>query len=158
MSSGGDFFSWLGQAIVIGLGWVVVHRLSVSRDRDKSRREMVASSADGLAESLSSLLAEAKGYHMKERNVGSELRIKMTLQDSTMRASSLSDICLDGTVLAQCRGDIAALRRAITGRHFEDEHTEILVETDNQLQSIADAALRAKRSLFKLKHLQFPAS
>lgn len=154
-STAAEFFKWVGQAIVVGLGWLVVHHLSVKRDRENSRREMLAASADGLAEALGALLAEGREYHLRGRSVSTELRIKMTLQDLAMRVSGLSDLCQETAHLASCRSDIGAVRRAITGRHFEDEHIVQLHEADTQLESIADAVIRAKRSCLRLKHNQF---
>ena len=154
--AGAEFVKWLGQAVVVGFGWWVVHVLTTSRDRDKARREILVDSADGLGESLSALFLEARAYHLASRDVASELRIKMTLQDLAMRATGLSELCRDEAKLAPCRSDIATLRRAITGKHFEDEHLVGIKEADQQLQSIAEAVLRAKRSLLQLKHAQFP--
>lgn len=156
MNEGADFIKWVGQALVVGLGWLVVHKLSSARDRDKARREMVAKSVDGLAETLNALFLEVRTYHLNARDVACELKIKMTLQDMAMRAIALSDICSEQPSLAQCRADIASLRRAITGKHFEDEHTGQLTETDPQFQLTVDATLRTKRSLLTLKHRQFP--
>lgn len=156
MSGTGDFFAWLGQAAVVGFGWWVIHHLSAKRDRDKARREMVADSADHIAEQLDEVHAFARSYHLNDRDSGAEIRIKMTLQDASMHAAGLSDICGDGVTLARCRAEISAMRKAITGEHFEDEHLGPLRESDEQFQRIADAFLRAKRCLLQLKHLQFP--
>ena len=156
MTVAGTVGAWLGQAFVIGLGWWVVHRLSAARDRDKARREMVAKSVDGLADGLSGVLTDARDYHISVREVSRELKIKMTLQDLAMRVAGLAEVCADEAFLAPCRADIAALRRAITGEHFEDEHLGPLPDAARQLQSIAEAILRAKRSFLRLKHRQFP--
>jgi hypothetical protein len=153
----GEFVKWLGQAVVVGFGWAVVHRLSARRDRDKARREMVAKSADTLSDAVGALLVDSRQYHLSERDSTLELKLKMTLQDLAMRVQGLSDICADEKSLAPCRAEIAYLRRSITGQHFEDEHVKPLAESDQQLESVADAAMRAKRQLLKLKHLQFPA-
>lgn len=156
MSAGGEFASWLGQAVVVGFGWWVIHRLTASRDRDKARREMVAKSADQISANLDTIHGDARGYHLKVRDAAVEVRIKMALQDASMHLVGLSEISKDGDTLARCRAEISALRRAITGEHFEDEHDGPLAETSQQFQRIADAFLRAKRGLLKLKHLQFP--
>ncbi|MDM0018365.1 hypothetical protein [Variovorax saccharolyticus] len=157
MSAGGEFFAWLGQAAVVGFGWWVIHRLSAARDRDKARREMVADSADHIAYQLNDIHSDARAYHLTDRNATIEVRLKMSLQDAAMHAAGLSDICKDDAILARCRAEISALRRAITGEHFEDEQLGPLPETAEQFQRIADAFLRAKRGLLQLKHLQFPA-
>lgn len=152
----GEFLKSLFQAVVIGSGWYVVHRLSANRDRDKARREMVSESADGLLESLDSLLVSARDYHLTERSVPVELTLKMSLQDLGMRLQGLSIVCADAPTLASCRAEVAALRRAITAHHFEDEHLAPLADSDRQIEDIADVLLRAKRQVLRLKFLQFP--
>ena len=152
-----EFFKWLGQLTAVGLGWYVVHRLSAQRDRDKARREMLAKSADGLTDALLVILSDARDYHLKDRDRKLELKLKMSLQDLAMRVQGLSDICTDEKELAACRAAVAALRRAVTGLHFEDEHFNPLPDSDRQLEDIAEAVMRARRQLLRLKHLQFPA-
>ncbi|MDQ0040856.1 hypothetical protein [Variovorax boronicumulans] len=156
MSAGGYFFAWVAQAIVVVIGWIVVHNQAAARDRDKARREMISKSADSLADELDELLSQAREYHLKERDRALEVRIKMSLQDAAMRSAGLTIICGDDAALARCRSEIAALRRAVTGNHFEDEHAGALDETDIQFQTIADTLLRAKWGLLQLKHLQYP--
>jgi hypothetical protein len=152
-----EFWMWIGQALVVAFGWWVVHRLSSARDRDKSRREMVAKSADQLIDALSAHLVIAHEYHLKTRDVTAELKIKMSIQDMAMRATGLSEISSDESVLAPCRSEIAAVRRAVTGAHFEDEHDGPLNESSQQVQDVAEAVSRAKRAVLRLKHRQFPA-
>lgn len=156
MKVSGDFFEWFGQVAVLGVGWFVVHKLSVQRDRDKARRELVVKSVDGLGEAIDGLVQDAVGYHLSARDASLERKIKMTLQDLAMRAVALSDSCGSEAALAQCRSDIAALRRAITGQHFEDEHEGPVPDSSPQLQTIAECIMRAKRDLLRLKHQQFP--
>lgn len=156
-SIGAEFLKWVGQALVVGVGWFVVDRLSAQRDHDKARREVIAKTVDTLMEAIDMILEDARAYHLEERNPSMELRLKMSLQDVVMRVLSLSVVCAEESALAPCRADIASLRRAATGAHFEDEHLAALAHGDAQLELIAEAALRAKRSLVRLKHLQFSA-
>ena len=146
----------LVQAVAIVTGWIVVHKLSVARDRDKARREMLAKAADGLSDDVGRLLISAKDYHAKERDKNLEDQIKMALQDISIRTSSLTQISNDTAVLASCRSAILGLKKAISSTHFEDEHTENLDSGSNQIQTIVAEALRAKQSFLKLKHCQFP--
>ena len=150
-----ELLKFIAQAAVVGIGWWIVHRLSVARDREKARREMVAKSADGLIESAGVLLADARAYHLALRNTANELKIKMTIQDMAMRVVGLSAICADNTTLAACRAAIAASRRAITSAHFDDEHDAPLEDSNPQFDEIAESVLRTKRCLLKLKHTQF---
>ncbi len=117
---------------------------------------MVAKSADQLIEALSAHLVLAHEYHLSPRNSAAELKIKMAIQDMAMRAAGLSEISSDEAVLTPCRTEIAGVRRAVTGGHFEDEHDGALKESNKQVQDIAEAILRAKRAVLRLKHAQFP--
>lgn len=152
-----SFLGWLGHVLVIVVGWVVVHGLSNRRDRDKARREMLAASVDDVSRALTELIGEARIYHLEPRDTAREVKIKMTLQDLGMRLTSLNDLDKGHSNLARCRVELGALRRAITGVHFEDEHLAPLHESDQVLQEIAEVLLRCQRSLLTTKHAQFPA-
>ena len=154
-SQGSEFLTWLGQAFVVGVGWYVVHVLSANRDREKARRETLVKTADALSDDAVSLLLHARNYHSKARDVSEELRIKMSLQDLSIKVNALADIFTEAALLAQCRSQILALRKAISGRHFEDEHTGPLADNDLQYQLMAEAALELKRALLKIKNRQF---
>lgn len=154
--AGREFVRLLVQGAVVVVGWMVVHKLSVGRDRDKARRELVAKSADALSDGVEEILVEAYGYHTTDRSVSAELKLKSKLQDLSVRLNGLTDL-IDGTsTLASCRSAVIGLKRAVTSEHFEDEHTEVLGEDSAQLQEIASEALRVKHALMNLKHQQFP--
>ena len=158
VTAGGEFLRFISQAAVVVVSWAVVHYLSARRDRDKARREMLAKSADVLGDIADKLLASARDYHAKPRDINLEISIKMTLQDLSLRTIALSDICADSQELAACRSGLLGLKRAITGKHFEDEHTGPLADSDAQLQEVASQVLRVKLSFLKLKHRQFPVA
>lgn len=153
--AGSAFLAWIGQALVVGAGWYVVHRLTVNRDIDKARRETVVKSTDSLSEDIGKLLLEARTYHSNARDISAELRLKMALQDVAIKVNGLSDIFLEAPLLAQARSQILALRKATTGNHFEDEHLQPLDNASPQFQLMAEAALELKRSLLKIKNRQF---
>ena len=67
-STAGEIFKFLSQAVIVGFGWYVVHRLSSARDKDKLRREMLAKTADGLCDDLSKVLTLAREYHLNSRD------------------------------------------------------------------------------------------
>lgn len=155
VSSVSEVLKALIQTGAIVIGWVVVHRLSAARDRDKARREMLVKAADSLSDEIGKLFIGAKDYHSKARELAQEIVLKMTLQDLSARTNLLSDICGDQKELASCRSAILALKKAISAVHFEDEHNEPLDLGSPQIQSIAAEALRAKQSFLRLKHRQF---
>lgn len=145
------------QAGSIIVGWIVVHKLSAARDRDKARREMLARAADALGDELTKLFASAKSYHTTDRNIEMEDSLKMTLQDISARTSLLVDISNEETELSLCKSALLSVKKAITGIHFEDEHDGPLEQGSQQIQLITSEILRAKRYFLQLKHKQFPA-
>lgn len=147
----------LVQVTAIVIGWIVVHKLSAARDRDKARREMLAKAADGLSDDVGKLLITARDYHTQARDRRIEDQIKMTLQDISIRTSTLYQISTDTKELAACRSSILSMKKAISFVHFEDEHTVPIELASPQVQSIVADALRVKQNFLKLKHCQFPA-
>lgn len=150
-----ELVAFTAQVIVIVIGWIVVHRLATSREWDKARRDMVSRSADAMTEEIDSLFSMACTYHQKDRTVSEETRIKMSLQGLSIKVCSLSDISTDDASLVLCRQDIIRLRQAITGQHFEDEHECPLMAGHEQLEVIAESAMRLKQGMVRLKHRQY---
>lgn len=146
---------FLSNAVVVGIGWYVVHVLSARRDRQKARRELVVNIADTLIAALNDLFIAARDYHTKPRDRNSENQIKMVIQDLAQSLSGLRSVLTDTSILHSCQASIRDLRASITKEHFEDEHVDELPEEDPLLQKIASAILRAKLSLSNLKFHQF---
>jgi len=149
-----SFLSWLGQAAVIAVGWLVVHRQAAKRDKDKTRREVLVKITDALAGNVDEVLRTAIAYHSSDRQVSQELKLKMALQDLAIQVNGISEIYRDHALLASTRTQVGVLRRAVTGAHFEDEHTLPLADSNPQLAGIAEAALDLKRSFVKIKNKQ----
>jgi hypothetical protein len=154
-SSLSEFVKFIGQVATIVFGWGVVHKLSASRDLDKSRREIVAKAADALSETADKLLLDARTYHLGDRSRNQEVQIIMALQDASIKTSALPSVCTSSSELVACRCAITSLKQAITSKHFEDEHNYPLDESDQQIQDIAAEVLRTKQVFMKLKHSQF---
>jgi hypothetical protein len=155
-SSSVEIFRFVAQSIVVAIGWLVVHRFSAAREKDKAQREMLADAADVLTEMASDVLLDARRYHVTKRDPDLELKLKMTLQDMATRTSGLSEVSEDVATLSACRSAVQGLRRSITGRHFEDEHDDQLDDRSTQLEEIASDAMRVKQCFLRLKYKQFP--
>jgi hypothetical protein len=151
-------WTFLGQAVVVIVGWWIVHLLSEKRDWEKARREMTAKSADAMIDMTTTLHADSRAYHLADRNDSLEVRIIGSLQDFGARTNALGEICSDASSLALCATEIIRLRQAITLEHFADEHTAALHSGDKQLEAIAEAIVRVKRAFLRLKHRQFKKS
>lgn len=149
-----EFFKLLISAVFIILGWVIVHKLTEKRDIDKSRRDTISSSIDKLCDQINNIVQEAENYHMSERDFSKENNIKRNLKDFSIRVSSLKDIVGDNGC-QEIWTNVRKLKQAITGLHFEDEHTGSLTSQDSQFEIIAEYEVALKRVLFDLKHSQF---
>lgn len=149
------FWPFLGQVTSVVCGWIVVHKLSAARDRDKARREMVAKSADLLSDQVGEIFLDGGKYHQGSRDLSLEVKLKLALQDLSNRTSALGSICDHSSELTACRCAVLSLKQAITKDHFEDEHLEPVCHNASQLQAIAAETMRLKQALLKLKHSQF---
>lgn len=142
-------------AILVILGWIVVNKLAVKREMDKSRREMISTSADGLCDSIDKLVEDSYAYHSAERDQKLEVQIKIALSDIPQRAASLNQLTQDTEKLTNCLKAFVKLRQAISGKHFEDEHSGA-IHNGPIHEEIAESMLGMKRCLVDLKHSQFP--
>ena len=142
-------------SIIIAVGWAVVHKLSITRDQDKARKEMITSSADSLCELADDIYGLATTYHSSSRDKTVEAKIKMLLQDLNIRVSGLSRIA-EEKLCIPIWNQVISFRRAVTGLHFEDEHLEPIEFPSDQFDSITNTVLGIKRQLIELKHSQFP--
>lgn len=155
---GSAFFgSFIAQALVIVFGWYVVHKLTFARDMDKARREMIAKASDHMIENLTGLLGDIYKYHLSDRDISLELKIKNSIQDVSMRISGLHDICKQKDNVFRCTRSIGAIRRSATKMHFEDGHRGRLTENDFLLEDVAASVIHAKQDLLRLKYAQFSA-
>jgi len=144
------------QTVGLIVGWVFVHQLSKRRDIDKERRSLISEAAESQIETVNALLLESRRYHIGAlRDQELELKIKMRLQDLAESIGALRRISQDETSLKNSINSIKNLRRSITGKHFEDEHTGSLTERDIIMETIALEALNAKRALLTLSHAQY---
>jgi hypothetical protein len=149
-----EFFKLLIPAAFIISGWVIVHKLTTKRDIEKSRRDIIAISIDKLCDQINIIVQDAQSYHLSDRDIVKENNIKRNLQDISIRSSSLKDL-IDIDSCQPIWTNLKKFKQAITGQHFEDEHTEILTNQNQQFELIAEYELALKRTLFDLKHLQF---
>lgn len=143
------------QGVLIMAGWWAVHVLSARRDRDKARREMRAKAAEGAATQATALMEDAFAYHTSERDEALERRIKVRLQDLGHEIEALRASGADGRELGACRAALIALRRSVTGQHFEDEHEQAWPHAAPGLTDVIGAALNLKRRLLAFRFAQF---
>jgi hypothetical protein len=143
------------NAVVILIGWGVVHYLSARRDLVKARKDLIVKCTEGVEAAANDLLSKAISYHINARDLPLERDIKVSIQDMAQRLAALDKICTDTSIRQRCSGRIIALRQAITGSHFEDEHAAPVSESDPKIQDIAQRVSEFKRSLLELRYKQF---
>jgi hypothetical protein len=142
-------------SLFVILGWGVVHRLSIGRDHDKARREMLVKSVDSMIDDVDQLFKNALEYHREERDIQKELSIKICFQDLTSRTGALSVLCDSSSDLDACGNSLNKFKQAITRTHFEAEHERPMSDTDTQINNIADTMLGVKRAYMRVKHKQY---
>jgi hypothetical protein len=148
-----------GQALIVALGWFVVHKLSIKRDTDKARREMVAKAADGLSDLTDQIFAMSIKYHMTaDRDSASEASVLMKLSDLGCRLGSLASLVSEGSVLEECTHAVVGLRQAVTKQNFQDQHEAALTMESQTIQMISATVIKVKQVFLELKHSQFPSS
>ena len=152
---GGEALSFALNTATVVIGWGVVHWLTANRDREKSRREMVAASVDLLVEATGRIFIDARQYHSEPRDVALETELKVDLQDLSNSTRSLAMLSSDIALLATCRSLVRAFWKAITAEHFEDEHDGRLAQRCLQLELIAAQSLLLKQAFMNLKYQQW---
>jgi hypothetical protein len=115
----------------------------------------VSAAAASQIEKVNSLMIDARRYHVGQRSEDVEQSIKMVLQDIAESVGALRKIVRDDAAVTRAQGAIKGLRIAITGKHFEDEHDGPLSDRSEILERIAAEALRVKRALLLLQHVQY---
>lgn len=142
------FFNTMLPSVVSGVlvvvGWYVVNKAQANRERRKQIREYVTD----LATDLDDIETLAIDYHTQERDVAKEHELISKLgrfekacsilprfldRQTFFKAVSPEKLNIDGERLQQ-------LRKAMTLRHFADEHTAAIVANDDLIQELGLAA------------------
>jgi hypothetical protein len=152
---GADHSTMIVQTIGLVVGWIIVHRLSKARDLEKERRALVATAAAAQVQKINELLVDASRYHRGPRDVSLEQQIKMALQDVAENVNALNGVVRDTAAIKSALRTIRELRMAITGHHFEDEHSGPVADPNDVLEAIALAGLNSKRGLLILQHAEY---
>lgn len=150
-----EILKTLIPTIAVVFGWIVVHKLSVTRDRDNARRKMVVDASDAIMKNIDDIFACSNKYHSTLRDKNIEITLKMSLQDLSYRITQLIDITANNNEIKPCRNAMLEMKKAITMIHFEDEHDGPIDQKSQQIQTIAFTVLKLKQTFLKLKHRQF---
>lgn len=126
------------SAVLVVIGWFVVAKTQANRERRKQIREFASDLMDRLGE-LEKLAVE---YHTSERNQTNEHEIISKLARFEKACNSLPDFvegqCFFGaarkSALEVDAKKIQQFRRAMTLKHFADEHIEILTHQSDLVQ------------------------
>ncbi|MDH4867954.1 hypothetical protein SBO82_13375 [Alcaligenes nematophilus] len=139
-------------AVVAIIGWIVSHLLTVRRERDKVRRDMLTKDIDFALDLTRITLEMVLDYHTSERSKQSERKIliqfdrlgdrivNLPLSKSTeIGREELSNLMID-------------FKRAATGMHFQEEHDWKLSGSSDQLAFCQHNAARLESGLLRIRH------
>lgn len=141
-------------SIGIAIGWYVVHRFALARERARFRKDSIAKEITDLCASASSILEKAVAYHCAERDTVKERDLNHSLRRIALRIEYLprnKDILEYNDALNAA----IAYKQAITGIHFEDEHTSSLKPDDTVIAEIQLAAYNLETELLKVRSKTF---
>lgn len=141
------------QSALIVIGWIIVHKLTSTRDLEKSRRDTVAASIDKLCEQVNVISEHAVEYHSNDREITKEQKLNRILKDLNIRVSSFKDLVSENDC-QQVWQQAIKYKQSITGKHFEDEHINKLTSSHEVIEVIAEQESQLKVSLYDLKHAQ----
>lgn len=142
------------QSVLIVIGWIIVHKLSFTRDLQKSRRDTVAASIDKLCDQVNMISEHAVEYHLSDREISREQKLNRILKDLNIRVSSFKDLVNENDDCKQVWQQAIKYKQSITGKHFEDEHVSKLLCSDDVIENIAEQESLLKIYLYDLKHAQ----
>ena len=140
------------SAVIVIIGWFVVHTAQNNRERRKQIREYV----NGLYANLTELETLAIGYHTsareesKEAEIISKLgRLEKACFNTLPRFKSQRWLlrAIDPKKLKINGGHMQALRQAITLEHFDSEHNGAFKYQDEFIWKLRSAAEKASDDL-----------
>ncbi len=153
-----NFFNTMLPSVVSGVlvvvGWYVVNKAQANRERRKQIREYVTD----LATDLDDIETLAIDYHTTERDVAKEHELisklgrfekacsilpKFIDRQTFFKAVPPEKLNVDGESLQQ-------LRKAMTLRHFADEHTAAIFANDGLIQELGLTAGEMQEVLKKV--------
>lgn len=139
------------SAAVVVAGWIVVNKAQANRERRKQIREYVV----GLRSELDDLESKVISYHTSSREASSEREIVTKLgrfekacstlprflsSQATFKAMRENQLCVNDSCLQR-------LRKAMTLKHFADEHTHPLNVHDELIQGVESATETVQQEL-----------
>lgn len=139
------------SAILVVIGWFVVHKAQSNRERRKQIREYVVDLCDDLAE----LETLALGYHTTPREEAKEQEIISKLGRLEKACSTLPRFlesqkffkAVQPVKLTMDGRRMQVLRKAMTLNHFGDEHTGALGRQDEYILNLELAAVEMREAL-----------
>lgn len=139
-------------AIVAIIGWIVSHLLTVRRERDKVRRDMLTKDIDFTLDLTRITLEMVLDYHTSERSTQSERKILIQFERLGDRIISLplsKPTQIDKDELSNLLIDF---KRAATEAHFQEEHDWKLSGSSEQLALCQYNAARLENGLLRIRH------
>lgn len=151
-----DERSFVGVIALVAaiIGWYVVHRLAIAREREKFRREAVAKEAIEICTLTSVLLDKSITYHCGIRDEILERELKSLFDRLSLRIQHLPTV-RDTIRNVPATSAAIMFKQAVTGIHFEDEHEELLAPSDAIVAGIQIAAYKLEEELLGIRATAF---
>lgn len=123
-------------ALLIAVGWFVVHVLNTKRELQYLQKSTGAEHCDLLIALAGKLDADVRAYHTGERDMAMERRVLAQFTNLGLLISSLRDFGLAPEQFVQVVSNFTDLRAFSTGWHFQDEHTGKVNSESEELGAI----------------------
>lgn len=135
------------------LGWWAVHALTLRRDREKFRLESLKADLGDIGSIIGDLIELSSGYHCSYRDIAKERSTLSLLTKLPLRIQSMPVAPNEAKEKENLLMLFNSLKRAITGSHFDDEHSGPLLPSSEQLSEIHRTALELEMAVLSLRNL-----
>lgn len=142
--------------VIIGVliavtGWGVSHILTVRRDGDRFRREVLGKEVDMILAMVANTFDMALEYHTQDRNICLERKILIAIDRLSHRVQNLPLTRLDQEQKSRAVERIIDYKIAITGKHFEGDHDGPIEGESNQLALCQFRAAELESTILELR-------
>jgi hypothetical protein len=146
-----ELLRFFGQAVVVIVGWAVVHWLSGRRARQEAQRKLLIEECGVLIAAVEKNFFEAFAYHTEMRISSRESKLNLALTDITERVGLIMQITNANSVRSLA-SKVIELKQSCTLSHFEDEHSDAISSTDPIIRNLERSSIEMRHALAKLRY------
>lgn len=146
-----ELLRFLGQAVVVVLGWGVVHWLSGKRARYEAQRKLLIEECAALVAVVDEIFSDAFTYHTEARTSSRESKLNLMLTDLVQRVGLLIQIP-NVNCTRSLATKVIAFKQSCTLSHFEDEHHDAIPSTHEIVRNLERSSIEMRHALAKLRY------